>query len=163
MASSLLEEAATVSEATGASLAPYVALAQVTFQGREAEATQLIEAVTGEVVRRGEGLDLIHWVTAVLHNGLGRYEEALAAAQQAAEDTREVRIAMVELELIEAAARSGEADLAAAALARLSEITAARSASPLRAAASISSNSTNATRTSRVSSGACCAAASASS
>src|SRR5205807_7933887 len=57
--------------------------------------------------------------------GLGRYEEALAAAQRAAKDTREVRVALVELELIEAAARSGEADLAADALARLSEITAA--------------------------------------
>jgi DNA-binding CsgD family transcriptional regulator len=71
---------------------------------------------------------LIHWATAVLHNGLGRYEEALAAAQRAVDDSREVRVAtwgLVELELIEAAARSGEAGLAADALARLSEITAA--------------------------------------
>ena len=28
-----------------------------------------------------------HWVAAILHNGLGRYEEALAAARQASEDT----------------------------------------------------------------------------
>jgi hypothetical protein len=84
MASSLLEEVVAVSEATGARLAPYVPLSRVIFRGREAEAAPLIEAVTGEVVRRGEGwgLTFIHWVTAVLHNGLGHYEEALAAARQ---------------------------------------------------------------------------------
>jgi DNA-binding CsgD family transcriptional regulator len=127
MASSLVDEVAAVNEATGASLAPYAALTLAAFKGREAEAAQLIEAATKELVRRGEGqgLAFIHWVTALLHNGLGRYEEALAAAQQAAELTREVRIALVEVELIEAAARRGEADLAADALARLSEITAA--------------------------------------
>jgi DNA-binding CsgD family transcriptional regulator len=127
IASSLVDEVAAVNEATGASLAPYAALTLAAFQGREAEAAQLIEAATRELERRGEGqgLAFIHWVTAVLHNGLGRYEEALAAAQQAAEDSREVRIALVELELIEAAARRGEADLAADALARLSEIAAA--------------------------------------
>jgi DNA-binding CsgD family transcriptional regulator len=127
MASSLVDELAAVNEATGASLAPYAALTLAAFRGREAEAAQLIEAATRELVRRGEGqgLEFIHWVTAVLYNGLGRYEEALAAAQQAPEDTREVRLALVELELIEAAARRGEADLAADALARLSEITAA--------------------------------------
>jgi DNA-binding CsgD family transcriptional regulator len=130
MASSLVDELAAVNEATGARLAPYAALTLAAFQGREVEATQLIEGATSELVRRGEGqgLTLIHWATAVLHNGLGRYEEALAAAQQAAEDSREVRVAtwgLVELELIEAAARSGEAILAADALGRLSEITAA--------------------------------------
>ena len=35
---------------------------------------------------RGEGqwLTAAHWATAVLYNGLGRYDEALAAAEQAA-------------------------------------------------------------------------------
>jgi DNA-binding CsgD family transcriptional regulator len=127
IASSLIDELVAVNEATGASLAPYAALALVSLQGREAEAVQLIEAATREVVRRGEeqGLAFIHSVTAVLYNGLGRYEEALAAAQQAAEDSREVRVALVELELIEAAARSGRAELAVDALGRLSQTTAA--------------------------------------
>jgi DNA-binding CsgD family transcriptional regulator len=126
-ASSLVDELVAVNEATGASLAPYAALARVSLQGREAEAVQLIEAATREVVRPGEGqgLAFIQWVTAVLYNGLGRYEEALAAAQQAAEDSREVRVALVELELIEAAARSGRAELAVGALRRLSQTTAA--------------------------------------
>ena len=40
-----------------------------------------------EVVARGEGLGLtvIEWASAMLYNGLGRYEDALAAAQQAGE------------------------------------------------------------------------------
>jgi DNA-binding CsgD family transcriptional regulator len=127
MASSLVDELAAVNEATGATLAPYAALTLAAFRGREAEAAQLIEAATRELTRRGEGqgLEFIHWVTAVLYNGLSRYEEALAAAQQAPGDTLEVRVALVELELIEAAARRGEADLAADALARLSAITVA--------------------------------------
>ncbi|MDA0160763.1 AAA family ATPase [Solirubrobacter ginsenosidimutans] len=129
LASSLLEEVAAVNEVTGASLAPYVGLAHVAFHGREAEAAQLIEATTREVVRRGEGqggLTFIHWVTAVLDNGLGRYEEALAAAQQAAEDTHASWWRhWGSVELIEAAARSGKAELAVDALAQLSKTTGA--------------------------------------
>ena len=128
VAFSLLDEVAAVNEATGARLAPYVGLAHVTFQGREAEATPLIEAATSELVRRGDGqgLRFMHWVTAVLDNGLGRYEEALAAAQQAGEDTyaswwRDWGL----VELIEAAARSGKPELAVDALGRLSQATAA--------------------------------------
>jgi DNA-binding CsgD family transcriptional regulator len=65
-------------------------------------------------------------VTAVLHNGLGRYEEALAAAQQAAEDTHASWWRnWGSVELIEAATRSGEAGLAVDALAQLSESTGA--------------------------------------
>ena len=128
MASSLLEEVVAVNEAMGASLAPYAALARVSFQGREAEAAQLIEAATREAVRRGEGegLTFVHWATAVLHNGLGRYEEALAAAQQAGEDTHASWWRNWGLvELIEAAARSGNAEVAVDALGRLAQSTAA--------------------------------------
>ncbi|HUE28316.1 MAG TPA: AAA family ATPase, partial [Solirubrobacteraceae bacterium] len=130
VASSLVEEVAAVNEATGSNLAPYAGLALAAFQGREAEGVQVIEAATREVVRRGEGqgLTFIHWATALLYNGVGRYEEALAAAQQATEDSLEVRVAtwvLVESELIEAAARSGKPEPAAEALRRLSEMTSA--------------------------------------
>ncbi|MDQ1479125.1 MAG: hypothetical protein QOE62_4354 [Actinomycetota bacterium] len=128
MSSSLLEEVGAVNEATGASLAPYVGLAHVSFQGREAEVAPRIEAATRELVRRGdgEGLRFTHWVTAVLYNGLGRYEEALAAAQLAGEDGhaswwRDWGL----LELIEAAVRSGRPELAVDGLGRLSQATAA--------------------------------------
>jgi hypothetical protein len=66
------------------------------------------------VVTARRGLTVIHWATAVLHNGLGHYEQELAAAQHAAEESREVRLVRWGLvELIEAAARSGKPDLAA--------------------------------------------------
>jgi DNA-binding CsgD family transcriptional regulator len=62
----------------------------------------------------------------VLYNGLGRYEEALAAAQQAVEDPLAVRLSTWGLvELIEAAVRSGKAEVAGDELGRLSEMTAA--------------------------------------
>jgi DNA-binding CsgD family transcriptional regulator len=64
------------------------------------------------------------WVSAILHNGLGRYQEALAAARQASEDRSALHISMWALpELIEAAVRSGNTHLAGAALARLAEFT----------------------------------------
>ena len=123
---SLLEEVAAVNEATGASLAPYAALTLVAFQGREPEAAQLVEAATREVASRDAepGGTFIHWATAVLYNGLGRYEEALAGAQQIARDKyaswwRNWGF----VELIEAAARSGKAEQAADVLRRLSEVT----------------------------------------
>jgi DNA-binding CsgD family transcriptional regulator len=132
MAASLLEEVVAINEATGASLAPYVGLAHVAFRGREAEAAQAIEAATREVVHRGEGqggMTFIHWVTAVLHNGLGRYERALAAAQQAVEDSHASWWRnWGSVELIEAAARSGAPELAVDALGRLSQATAASGA-----------------------------------
>jgi DNA-binding CsgD family transcriptional regulator len=57
----------------------------------------------------------------VLCNGLGRYEQALAAAQQASEDSPADLFAnWAVAELIEAAARSGAPELAAGALDRLS-------------------------------------------
>ena len=53
-----------------------------------------------------------HWAAAILHNGLGHYREALTAARQASEDAHRLHIAMWALpELVEAAARSGDAHL----------------------------------------------------
>jgi len=126
VAASLAEEVNAVTKATGSSIAPYGALALVAFRGQEAEASELIEAATEEVVRRGEGqgLTFVQWATALFYNGLGRYEDALAAAQQAAEDSHEQRFRNWGLvELIEAATRSGKAERAADTLERLSETT----------------------------------------
>jgi ATP/maltotriose-dependent transcriptional regulator MalT len=60
----------------------------------------------------------------VLYNGLGRYEEALAAAESAREDSPELVFPMwAAVELIEAATRSGVPERAAGALEQLSEST----------------------------------------
>jgi DNA-binding CsgD family transcriptional regulator len=128
VAASLADEVRAVTEATGSSIAPYAALAVAAFKGNEAEASELIEVSKAEVIHRGEGagLSLVHWAAAVLYNGLGRYRDALVAAQGASEETNASwwsNWALVEL--IEAGARSGETELAADTLSRLSETTAA--------------------------------------
>jgi hypothetical protein len=89
-ASSAAEELQAAIEVTGSNLAPYGALGLAAFRGREAEAFALIEATLREAPPRGEGLGLsaAGWAGAVLNNGLGRYTEALAAAQQARAQVR---------------------------------------------------------------------------
>jgi DNA-binding CsgD family transcriptional regulator len=85
----------------------------------------LAEARRQDVVRRGEGIWLAatDWGSAVRYNGLGRYEEALAAAERAAGEPRGLGTPMWLLsDLIEAAVRSGNPERAAGALERLTEI-----------------------------------------
>ena len=77
------------------------------------------------MLRRGEGFWLAStdWGSAVLYNGLGRYDEALAAAERAAEDPRGLGTPMWLLaDLVEAAVHSGEPQRAAAPAALLAEI-----------------------------------------
>ena len=121
----MVAQAESVTEATGSSIAPYGALALAVFRGQEAQAAQLIQAATDDVGRRGEGggLSFVQWADAVLCNSLGRYEEALAAAQRASEDSPAVQFASWALvELVEAAVRSAVPERAAGALQRLSGI-----------------------------------------
>jgi len=105
----LIAEAGTVCEATGSRFAPVAATMLAAFRGREAEAVPLIQSIIEQATARGQGISVTvaHWVAAVLYNGLGRYEEALAAARQAREH-KHVHLSMWALpELIEAAARAG--------------------------------------------------------
>jgi DNA-binding CsgD family transcriptional regulator len=125
-AASLVEEARTVSEATGSNLAPYGALGLAALRGREREARTLIDATMSDSAPRGEGIGvtMTHWANALLCNGLGQYEDALAAAQAAATHQHELTVPRWGLaELVEAAARSGAPDLASDALEQLSEAT----------------------------------------
>ncbi|GGS66896.1 AAA family ATPase [Nonomuraea spiralis] len=126
-ADELLAEAVTVGEATGSRfLAQYAALVLEPWKGRPATTNRAIEAVTREVALRGEGkvVTATHWASAVLHNGLGRYEEAYVAAERGAEHPRELGGAYIRslVELVEAAARSGRAARAAEAARRLDEL-----------------------------------------
>ena len=124
-AASLVAEAEAVVEATGSHLAPQGAIALAAWAGREAEAQALIDASRQEVERRGEGLWLVatEWARAVLFNGLGRYEDALSAAEQAAEDPHELGLSTwVPTELVEAAVRTGNPERATDPLLQLQEI-----------------------------------------
>ena len=96
------------------------------LRGHQAEVTPLIEATIAEATAGGQGIAVTyaHWAAAILYNGLGRHADALVAAQQASQDTPALFMAMWALpELIEAAARTGDTQLAAGALARLAETT----------------------------------------
>jgi len=119
-------EAVAVCEATGSRAAPFTAMMLASLRGRQAEAAPLIEATIAEATAGGQGIAVAYaqWTAAILANGLGRYADALAAARQAAQDTSALYISMWALpELIEAAARTGNAPQAAEALARLAEFT----------------------------------------
>jgi DNA-binding CsgD family transcriptional regulator len=125
-AGSVVDEVAMIVEATGSQIVPYGAVGLAAWQGREAPAAELFDANMKEVLRRGEGVGLtaIAWARAQLYNSLGRYADALAAAEQAAEHPQELLFSTWGLvELIEAAARSGNRQRAADALGRLTDST----------------------------------------
>jgi DNA-binding CsgD family transcriptional regulator len=125
-AASLIGELDAVCQATGTTLAPYAALVLAAWRGREQEVIDILEAKLADVVARGEGsgVRIAQWARAVLANGLGRYEEAVLAARQAAEHPHDPAPANWGLsELVEAAAMSGQPELAADAFARLEPIT----------------------------------------
>ncbi len=121
-AKSLVAEAEVVTEATGSHLSPHAALFIAAYAGNEEEVAALIAASAPDVDRRGEGLWLIvtEWTTALLFNGLGRYDRALAAAERLAERPYELGLATwVAPELIEAAVHSGRPERAHAPMARV--------------------------------------------
>jgi DNA-binding CsgD family transcriptional regulator len=127
VAAALSAENEAAKDATGIVVSNYGALLLAAYRGRAEEASRLVAATIDDAVGRGEGLgiQLAHWTTAVLGNGLGRYREALAAAGLAADRDAGLYIADWALpELVEAAVRTGNAPAAADALRHLSDATA---------------------------------------
>jgi DNA-binding CsgD family transcriptional regulator len=124
-ASSLIEEADAITQATDMAPLKYAALMLAAWRGDEADAAKLIEAGRLEGTARGEGMALgvLEWATALLHNGCGRYSEALAAAQRGCEHDDVGLYAWSLAELVEAGVHSGAADSAGEALERLCERT----------------------------------------
>ena len=120
-AAALVAEIDSVVTATGSRFNPGAALRLWALQGREAESAALIAST---IERDPDGLAAIyaHWAATVLYNGLARYEEAVASARQAMSGTH-FTTAWVLPELIEAAARHGDTELAREALERLAETT----------------------------------------
>ena len=125
-AGSLINEMQVATEAIGSSVAPYGRLGLAALHGREADGCALIEASLEEVLRRGEGIGIAvtAWASATLYTGLGRYDEALLAAERASEWPEDLGISNWGLaDVILNAVRSGKRDLAADALERLSRMT----------------------------------------
>ena len=123
---SLIAECDAVCEATGgSSVAPFAAMFLGALRGNEEEVTPLIEATLAAAEAAGQGgaVTGAHWAAAVLHNGLGRYADAMAAAEEATQDAIVYVSILVVPELVEAAARAGNTEVAADALQRLAETT----------------------------------------
>jgi DNA-binding CsgD family transcriptional regulator len=127
-APSLIDELRVVKEATASGLAPYGSMGLAALRGEEAEASALIDATIEDVTGRGEGVGITfaEWANAVLNNGLGHYDKAMAAGRRATaydEDLASLRWSLVEL--IEAAARCGMTEIAARACRQLTEMASA--------------------------------------
>jgi DNA-binding CsgD family transcriptional regulator len=109
---SLMAEAEAVIDVTGMRLPNTAEVVAGALRGREVEPSGSIGAAAAR------------WASAILHNGLGRYEEAREAALEATSDRLDMFASVWALpELIEATARSGARGAAHEALERLTETT----------------------------------------
>jgi DNA-binding CsgD family transcriptional regulator/tetratricopeptide (TPR) repeat protein len=127
-ATDAIAEADAVKQATGSRFASYGALLLAALRGSERDASAAIESMVREAGAAGQGIGLqwADWVNAILLNGLGRYDQALASARRAAEEAPQLFVSVWALpELVEAAVRSGHGDLAVIAVESLVEVTAA--------------------------------------
>jgi DNA-binding CsgD family transcriptional regulator len=127
----LTAEADAVTSATGVHISPFGGMLLAAYRGGETEAATLLRTTIEVATASGEGLggQYARWAISILYNGLGRYEEALATARQASNDSPELFVSDWALaELVEAAARTGNTGLAAEAAERFVEVTSATEA-----------------------------------
>ncbi len=124
----LLQQAEVVAWTTEQTPEPGGPLILAAWEGQDRKARRLISELTAS--GGGRELAVAAWAAAVLHNGLSRYDEAMAAAAQISPHPASLHpggelgsAAWSLAELIEAAARCGRLGPAAAALERLSEAT----------------------------------------
>ncbi|OLT05715.1 hypothetical protein BJF90_01615 [Pseudonocardia sp. CNS-004] len=126
-AAALVEEMHGIEDSTGITVPAYTGQLLAAWQGRESVARELVAETATDAERRGEGLGAITagWACAVLFNGLGRFEEAFAAAEQASAPHQERGILTWAplAELVTAASRIDRPDAGADALRRLEELT----------------------------------------
>ena len=121
-----MAESESISTSTGIQVPPFALLRILALQGREAEASALIEAVIQQGTAQGQGIGVMvaYWAAAVLYNSLGRYEEAASAAGEVVTNGILPWLSMWALfELVEAAARVGDMKLGRDALDRLTATT----------------------------------------
>ena len=125
-AEELIGELRVLTDAIGMPVPPYGPVFVSAWRGREEAASAVIDAAIRQSTSSGEGavLAFADYARAVLGNALGRYEEALVAAE--ATDAFGVEGFTIYtqglVELVEAAARAGVPERAADALERLAEM-----------------------------------------
>ena len=125
-AATLVAESESVAAATATDPPPITLLMLRASQGRDSEATPLIERVVQQATEAGQGMAVMvgHWAASRLNNGLGRYEAAASAAREVIENAIDPWTPLGALpELVEAAIRLGETELARDAVDRLAATT----------------------------------------
>src|SRR4029077_15480094 len=124
-AAQLIEEDRLIAEATGNPPVAYTAMMLAPWRGREAPATELIEATVQEATARGQGrlVSLADYASALPYTGLGRHDAARDAAWRAFQHDPLGYGPFIVPELAEAASRTGDVALVTAALEWLSERT----------------------------------------
>jgi DNA-binding CsgD family transcriptional regulator len=130
-ASTLIDEAYAIAQASGSAPLRYASMLLAVWRGREAEALNVIDACVQDAHARGleRFIGMAQCLTALLYNGLGRYQDALAAAQRAkayfpTHDIDDLGAhGWAVIELVEAGVRSDHRDVASDALGQLAERT----------------------------------------
>jgi DNA-binding CsgD family transcriptional regulator len=113
-AEDLLAQSEAISTATGApphrSIQTYLAACR----GQEQLAKELARSTIEDATARGEGSEItvVLFASAILHNGLGQYDEALTTCTSALEYDDVGMYGHLLNEMVEAAARSGETSIA---------------------------------------------------
>ena len=105
---------------------PFGRMFLAAYRGDVDETTTFARQIRVDGEARGEGyaVSAANFAEAIVYNGAGRYREAVAAARRELPFTHELNHAMRSLlELVEAAARTGERALAEEALHRLASVT----------------------------------------
>jgi DNA-binding CsgD family transcriptional regulator len=127
-AEALLDEIRAASDATGTPAQPYQGMWIAALRGRQTDTRDRIQAARDEAASRAEGYAtfVTEHVTAVLYNSLGQYSDAVAALRrQAVDPSHRDSSPRPMAELIEAAVRAGEPELAQLAFGQLAETTSA--------------------------------------
>jgi DNA-binding CsgD family transcriptional regulator len=122
-AAALVEEDRMVSDITGNPPVGYAAMVLAALRGTDA-ASRLITEARDQTLALGEGriVNFAGYAIALLNNGLGRHDLAVVAAREVFDRDVLAGYQMMAIsELAEAASRTGDTDLVAAALHRMSE------------------------------------------
>jgi DNA-binding CsgD family transcriptional regulator len=131
-AAALSQEVQAAVQATGSSLGTYGALLVAGMRGRPGEVSDLIDDVSSDPDRRDWfEITMADLSSAMANNAVGNYQEVMAAAVRSANQRQSsssparlsVRGAWLALEVVEAAVRCGQTELAADVVDRLALVT----------------------------------------
>jgi DNA-binding CsgD family transcriptional regulator len=123
-AAALIDEDRLLADITGNSPVGYAAALLAALRGADEAASRVIAAVRDEAWALGQSrmVNFADYASSVLNNGLGRYDVAALAARQVFDrDVVGGYQMMVVSELAEAASRTGDTELLAAAFRRMTE------------------------------------------